>query len=102
MRPGDNGVTDGFAGPDSEPTMRRMLLLLPLLALAACQRYEGPREVYQKNRAGDRADLRDDKGRPVFSIEDQRKRARERLTTIEDDRRLYPDAYVDRPGGVGR
>ena len=76
--------------------MRRMLLLVPLIALAACTRYEGPREVYQKNRAGDRADL------PGYTIEEQQRRARERLTTIEDDPRQYPNAFVDRPGNIGR
>ena len=81
---------------------RRALLMIPILALAACARYEGPREVYQKNRAGDRADLRNNKGEPVYSIGEQKQRGRERLTTIEDDARLYPNGYVDRPGGVGR
>jgi hypothetical protein len=87
---------DGPAGLFPEPIMRRMLLLLPLLAIAACSRYEGPREVYQKNRAGDRADL------PGYTLDEQKQRARERNTFIEDNPRLYPNAYVDRPGGVGR
>jgi hypothetical protein len=76
--------------------MRRVILMLPILALAACSRYQGPREVYQKNRAGDHADL------PGYTIDEQKKRGRERLTTIEDDRTLYPNGFVDRPGGVGR
>jgi len=76
--------------------MRRVLLMLPILCLAACQRYEGPREVYQKNRSGDRADL------PGYSIAEQQKRGRERLTTIDDNPKLYPNGYVDRPGGIGR
>jgi len=76
--------------------MRRMLLLVPLLTLAACSRYEGPREVYQKNRRGDRADL------PGYSIEEQERRGRERLTNISDDRAVGPKTYIDGPGGVGR
>lgn len=78
--------------------MRRKLILLPLLlvSMSACARYEGPREVYEKNRAGDHADL------PGYTIEEQKRRGRERLTYIEDDSRLYPKGYVDRPGGVGR
>ncbi|MDB5307065.1 MAG: hypothetical protein JWO38_1267 [Gemmataceae bacterium] len=76
--------------------MRRMLLLLPLLGLAACSRYEGPREVYQKNRRGDRADL------PGYTIDEQKQRARERNPLFEDDRELGPKTYIDRPGGVGR
>jgi hypothetical protein len=76
--------------------------MLLLLALTACSRYEGPREVYQKTRAGDRADLRDNKGDPVYTIGEQKQRGRERYTTIDDDTRLYPNGYADRPGGVGR
>jgi hypothetical protein len=73
-----------------------MLLLVPLMVLAACSRYEGPREVYQKNRAGDRADQRG------YDIEEQKQRGRERYTYIEDDRAVGPKTYADRPGGVGR
>ena len=76
--------------------MKRLLLLLALLTLTACSRYQGPREVYQKNRAGDRADL------PGYTITEQQQRGRERLTTIEDDARLYPNGNVARPGGIGR
>lgn len=76
--------------------MTRLLLLVPLIALASCTRYEGPREVYQKNRRGDRADA------PGYTIEEQKARARERNTFIEDDRDRYPAAGVDRPGGIGR
>ena len=82
--------------------MRRILLMIPVLALAACSRYEGPREIYQKNRAGDRADLRTDKGEPVYTITEQKQRGRERLTTIDVDPKLYPITGADRPGGVGR
>ena len=76
--------------------MRRVLLMLPVLALAACSRFEGPREVYQKNRSGDRADL------PGYTISEQQQRGRERLTTIDDDARLAPKTGADRPGGIGR
>ncbi len=76
--------------------MRRVLLMLPILALAACQRYEGPREIYKKNRAGDHADL------PGYTIPEQEKRGRERLPLINDNTLLYPNGYVDRPGGIGR
>lgn len=77
--------------------MRRMLLVVvPMLVLAGCARYEGPREVYQKNRSGDRADL------PGYTIEEQKKRARERLTVIEDERSIGPPGYVDRVSPTGR
>lgn len=76
--------------------MRRAILMLPVLLLCgACQRYEGPREVYQRNRAGDRADL------PGYTLSEQKARGRERYTYIEDNTSL-PKAWVDGPGGVGR
>ena len=82
--------------------MRRMLLILPLLTLAACSRYEGPAEVYQKTRSreaggrGDRADLQG------YTIAEQKQRARERNPLFEDDPSLGPNSYIDRPGGIGR
>ena len=76
--------------------MTRLLLLVGILAAVGCTRYEGPLEVYGKTRGGDRADL------PGYTIEEQKARARERLTTFEDDRERFPSAGVDRPGGVGR
>ncbi|MFO0804553.1 MAG: hypothetical protein U0791_15685 [Gemmataceae bacterium] len=76
--------------------MRRVLLMLPILFLSACSRYEGPREVYQKNRSGDRADL------PGYTLSEQKQRGRERYTTIDDDPRVYPNTGADRPGGLGR
>ena len=76
--------------------MTRLLTLGLILTAAGCTRYEGPLEVYEKNRRGDRADL------PGYTIEEQKARARERLSTIEDDRERYPAGHIDRPGGVGR
>jgi hypothetical protein len=76
--------------------MRRVLLILPILFLGACSRYEGPREVYQKNRSGDRADL------PGYTLSEQKQRGRERYPTIDDDPRVYPNTGADRPGGLGR
>jgi hypothetical protein len=76
--------------------MRRTLpLLLPLLILSGCTRFEGPREVYQKTRAGDRADL------PGYTIPEQKARGRERYTIIEDDRAIGPPGYVSRPSPIG-
>ena len=76
--------------------MTRLVALALFIAVTGCTRYEGPREVYEKNRRGDRADL------PGYTIDEQKARARERLTIIEDDRDRYPSAGVDRPGGIGR
>lgn len=71
--------------------MRKLLLLVPLLALAGCTRYEGPMEVRKKNRPDT----------PGYSLDEQRQRARERYTTVEDDRSV-PSAYIDRVGPIGR
>ena len=76
--------------------MRRVLLMLLLLSLTACQRYEGPREIYRKNRAGDRADL------PGYTLEEQKQRGRERYPTLQDNPKLYPSGNADSPGGIGR
>lgn len=81
--------------------MTRLLALAVLVAAVGCTRYEGPLEVYRKNRVpvrdgGERADS------PGYTIPEQKERARERLTTIEDDRERYPGGQVDRPGGIGR
>lgn len=73
--------------------MRRMLvLLMPLAALVGCTRFEGPLEVRKKDRADS----------PGYTIPEQRQRARERNTFIEDDRRIAPGAEVDRPSPTGR
>ena len=71
---------------------RTLLLLLPLLTLAGCTRYEGPLEVRRK----DRADA------PGYTIEEQERRGRERYAIPEDDPRIGPKAYADRPSPTGR
>ena len=64
--------------------MRRLLLILMLLSLAACSRYTGPREIYDKNRSGDTADRRVN-GKPIYTIDEQKRRARERLSLPSDE-----------------
>jgi predicted small lipoprotein YifL len=72
--------------------MRKILLLVPLLALAGCTRYEGPLEVRKKNRAD----------APGYTIEEQQQRARERYSIVEDDRAVGPKVGIDRVGPIGR
>ncbi len=64
----------------------RQALFLALAVGCGCQNLEGPIEVRNK----DRADLRDGDGRPVFSIEEQERRGRERLSVPFDDRAIGP------------
>jgi hypothetical protein len=72
--------------------MRRRLLVLAVIALAGCNRFSGPLET----RRMDRPDL------PGFTIEEQQKRGRERLAVTEDDYRIGPKGYIDRPSPIGR
>lgn len=72
--------------------MRRTILLVAVLAVAGCSRFEGPLEVRQKGRADS----------PGYTIDEQERRARERWTVIEDDFRVGPRGYVDRVDPIGR
>jgi hypothetical protein len=78
--------------------MRRRLLLLAALAVVGCNRFTGPLESRQTGRA----DPRDERGNPVFSIDEQKMRGRERLAIPEDDFRIGPKTYSDRPSPTGR
>ncbi len=77
--------------------MRRRLFVLTLIALAGCGRYSGPLE----NRQLGRADGRSPDG-TAFTIEEQKVRGRERLSVTEDDFRIGPKGYIDRPSPTGR
>ncbi len=87
--------------------MRRLLLVLPLLAVVACSRYQGPLEVFKKNKADGGADkavtggLKPD-GTPVYNPTEQAVRARERTPIIPDDNFGPPKTYADGPGMIGR
>ena len=72
--------------------MRRRLLLLSVLALAGCGRFSGPLESRQQGRAD----------APGYNIEEQKVRGRERLSISEDDFRIGPKGYIDRPSPTGR
>lgn len=75
---------------------RTQLILSALAALAlasvGCGGIDGPR----KNASKPRPDL------PQYSIEEQRKRARDKYALPEDDWRTGPSAYNDRPSPIGR
>ena len=72
--------------------MRRRMLVLVVIALAGCNRFSGPLETRQMGRAD----------APGYTIEEQQKRGRERLAVTEDDYRIGPKGYIDRPSPTGR
>lgn len=72
--------------------MRRRLLVLSLIALAGCGRYSGPLESRQMGRAD----------APGYDISEQKQRGRERLAISEDDYRIGPKGFIDRPSPTGR
>lgn len=73
--------------------MRRVVALVLFLgACVGCQRFAGPREVRQMDRPD----------RPGYTIDEQERRGRERLAITEDDIRIGPKGYIDRPSPTGR
>jgi hypothetical protein len=80
---------------------RRLLLSIALLApfgLTACSRFAGPLET---RRMGPVAP-KDDEGRPIYSISEQKARGRERLAIPEDDFRIGPNVYLNGVSPTGR
>jgi hypothetical protein len=84
--------------------MRRRLLLLALVGLAACgcTRFAGPLETRQMGRADPYELTRDGDRCPLYTIGEQQQRGRERLAITEDDYRIGPKGYIDRPSPIGR
>ena len=73
--------------------MRRLLLFVgTLLVAAGCSRFAGPLAVRQMGRAD----------APGYTIAEQQQRGRERLAIAEDDIRIGPKMYADRPSPTGR
>jgi hypothetical protein len=73
--------------------MRRSLVLLVLvLSSAGCTRFAGPIAVRNSGPAD----------APGYSLEEQERRGRERYTILEDDIRIGPKTFSDRPSPTGR
>jgi len=73
--------------------MRRHLVIgLLFLASAGCTRFAGPIATRHMGPAD----------APGYTIPQQEARGRERYTILEDDIRIGPKAYVDRPSPTGR
>jgi hypothetical protein len=78
--------------------MRRRLLFLAVLAVIGCNRFAGPIETRQQ--MGGRVEFAPDGTRR--SIEEQKLIGRERFAITEDDYRIGPKGYIDRPSPTGR
>ena len=50
----------------------------------------------------DRVDPKDEYGHEIYTIDEQKLRGRERLTITEDDFRIGPYGYINRPSPTGR
>lgn len=76
--------------------MRRIGMLAALVltvgSLVGCNRFAGPVAVRHMGRAD----------APGYTISQQEQRGRERYTILEDDIRIGPKAYADRPSPTGR
>ena len=73
--------------------MTRIVALLLLAAAGAgCRNIAGPLEARGKSRP----DL------PGYTIEEQERRGRDRLATFEDDARIAPNTFINRPSPTGR
>ncbi len=74
-------------------TRTALLLTIGLSGIAAgCQGYDRPRE----NRVKPRPD------NPALSFEQQEARGRDKYAIPDDDRRVGPRGYIDRPSPTGR
>lgn len=82
--------------------MRRFLLLLALVTLVGCTRFTGPIETRQQGRADPMEVLPNGEKQPIYNIEDQKLRGRERYAITEDDFRIGPNGYISRPSPTGR
>ncbi len=91
--------------------MRRLwlLLLVPLLAATACSRYQGPLEIFRKNKAegpsdGGRQAITGAPAnqKPYYNLDEQARRARERVPNVGDDPVGGPKGYADGPNPIGR
>lgn len=73
--------------------MRRAIILSALLLTGiGCTRFAGPLAVRHSGPAV----------APDYTIPEQERRGRERHTIFEDDPRIGPKTYADRPSPTGR
>lgn len=73
--------------------MRRSLILVALfLSSLGCTRFAGPIAVRHSGRAD----------APGYTLPEQERRGRERYTITEDDPRIGPKTFADRPSPTGR
>jgi len=69
-----------------------MIACVGMMALSGCCNIAGPFETWKKPKP----DL------PGYTIEEQRRRARDKYALQEEDWRVGPDGYADKPSPTGR
>jgi hypothetical protein len=72
--------------------MSRMMLLLGLVMLAGCQSTSGPREVRNRPRPDN----------PYYTIEEQKRRGRDRYALPDDSPAVGPRTGISGYGPTGR
>lgn len=73
--------------------LRKVALLLVVVSgLTGCKGYDRPRDL----RKMEKPDL------PEYTIEEQQRRARAKYGLSDDNPRIYPNGYIDRPSPTGR
>jgi hypothetical protein len=74
--------------------MRRFVIAAVVLGCCGlgCSQFRGPVETRHLPRAD----------APGYTIEEQQRRGRERLSITEDDYAIGPKAFIDRPTPIGR
>jgi hypothetical protein len=79
---------------DRRPAMARRLIpfALGVLTLVGCRNVAGPLEARSKPKPD----------APGYTIEEQERRARDKYAIPEDDWRVSPSGFIDRPSPVGR
>ncbi len=69
-----------------------LVVCVGVASLSGCKNIAGPFEARKKPRV----DL------PGYDIAEQERRGRDKYATFEDDRRVGPPGYIDRPSPIGR
>jgi hypothetical protein len=68
------------------------LLMLVISGLSGCKGFDRPRDLRKMEKPD----------QPEFSIDEQQRRSRAKYAIPEDDSRVAPRGFIDRPSPTGR